>query len=56
MTAIEREVTEMYAKEMPRYDIHAEEVDKFPTQQSVEMLKFATHNNRKFIIWGRPKL
>jgi len=55
MTAIEREVTEMYAKRMPEYSITAEEVKDFPRQRTVEMKEFATCNNRKFVIWGRPK-
>jgi len=56
MTAIEREVTEMYSKQMPQYDnIWAEERKEFPSERTIEMLNFVTRNNRKFIIWGRPK-
>jgi len=57
MTALEREVTELYSKRMPQYDITAKEVENFPrkTQRTIEMRDFATYNNRKFVIWGRPK-
>jgi hypothetical protein len=57
MTAIEREVTDMYAKQMPQYDIRAEKVDVFPTKthRTIQMREFITYNNLKFVIWGSPK-
>jgi hypothetical protein len=44
-----------YAKEMPNYNVTAEEVKKFPLRRTIEMREFATYNNLKFIIWGRPR-